>query len=149
MTHPYIFRKDLYDKYDMRAKAALKLWIIKNLIDDEETKGPDLIVGETPIVTGNVEVEVKEFGWNEDGTFWPNTVHVLYRKKRLVEKYGECQFFIMNHACTHAIWIDGALLKKEFLKEIPNKRHRSGEYMYDIPIMYCKWVNLREKYLGD
>lgn len=147
MTHPYVFRKDLYNKWDNKAKAALKLWIIKNLIDDKENKGPDLRVGKKPIVTGNVEVEVKEYGWNADGSFWPDTVHVLYRKKRLIDKYGKCVFFILNHACTHAIMIDGSLLKKEYLKEIPNKRHRSGEYMYDIPIELCEVVNLRKKYV--
>lgn len=148
ITTPYVFRKDLYNKFDRKSKNYVKLWILKNLIDDKETKGPDLIIKEKPIITGYIEVEVKEYGWNEDGTFWPSTVHILYRKKRLLDKYGKCIFFVLNHEMTHAVIINGDYLKKKYLKEIPNKRHRKGEYMYDIPIDLCQVVNLRKKFNG-
>lgn len=148
ITTDYVFRKDLYEKYDQKSKEKIKDWILLNLIDDKETKGPDLIVKENPIVTGYIEAEVKEFGWRE-GNFWPQTVHILYRKKRLIDKYGKVTFFVLNHDMTNAVVVHGIDLKDRYLKEIPNKRHRSGEYMYDIPMRLCEVINLDQTYEGD
>ena len=123
---------------------------MNNMWDRKENKGHDIRFHKDflqwMIDAADFEVEVKEFGWNPNGTFWPNTVHVLYRKKRLIDKFGHTTFFILNHECTHAVMIDSNTLEEKYLKEIPNKRHRSGEYMYDIPIEKCEVINLKEKY---
>lgn len=137
------FSPEEYKRSDLKAKRAVIAYLRRkgyDVTDDwaiEKRKGPDL-----ELTNGNfVEVECKYAGWKPDGTFDYPDVHIPERKKAYLE-YGTVTFLVLNHDCTYAIVVRGEHLKDEYLTEVPNRRVRSGEYFFKVPMELCMIISL-------
>ncbi len=138
------FRKDKYDQWDSVAKQAVRSYLLKQnyeLATDIEDYDADIKT--TKPVVSHHEVEVK-LSWSAD---WPeswNTIHIPYRKKRLIDKIDSpdsLTFYVLKKNLKEAWTIKGSQCLD--IIEVPNKFVSSGEYFFNIPIKNAKLINLR------
>lgn len=149
MTKP--FDQEAYDKYDKPAKYIVRKWLdsqgFYTFINPIEDYGADIFVirvvnGITMPIEAH-EVEVKEEwtgGWPKAWT----TLHILRRKKRLLEMYNFIFFWIISGDYKRAVMVDGKHVRSLILELVKNKMFPKGEYMYCVPIDLCSHVNLEK-----
>jgi len=133
------FDKKLYDAFDLPAKNTVKEYLSKKFKEvreyTEDEYGPDLIVDNRFFA----EVEVKQ-NWDKyDFPF--ETLNIPKRKEKYL-KYGKILYFVLSKDMKRSIIVDGINLKKEYLREVPNKYVPEGEYFYQVPVSLCKIIDI-------
>ncbi len=133
------FNKQAYQACDSRAKNAVRAYLdSKGIITNvREDYGVDI----RSWIPTDHEVEIKS-SWVDD---WPdswNTVHIPYRKKKLLSKGSRVMFWVLNKDCTKAWHIDCKYMEDKYVRNIPNTRYPDGENFYDIPISCCKLIKI-------
>ena len=89
------------------------------------------------------EVEVKP-GWVND---WPptwDTIHIPYRKKRLIDMQDlpdRLTFYVLRKDLQKAWAIKGSECIQ--IVQVPNKFVSSGEYFFNIPVKNATLIDLR------
>jgi len=135
-----------YKEWDNVAKLAVRSYLERlgcELFPEVESYDADIMVVQ-PIKSYH-EVEVK-LGWKEE---WPSswkTVHIPYRKKRLIDMMknkDELTFYILRKDLKQAWTIKGSECKNEVVAEVPNKFKAKGELFFNIPIKNATLINLR------
>jgi len=134
------FSQELFNENDPKARRIVKQWLCangKDAVDAPDPYGPDLWIENKGYY---VEVERKH-NWNSENFPFP-TVNIPQRKKKYLEIYGKVYYFVLSKSYSQAIIINGEHLKEEYLHEVRNKYVSSGEYFYQIPIKFCKIVEI-------
>lgn len=132
------FDRDLYNKYDARARS----WFRKILPDGFTTKsnpkkmGIDMLVYEEDEITFYAELETKT-GWKSK-KFPFESLHLPLRKRKFCSLKYPSIFVVFNatgkaYAC---VWAHFVLRSPQRI--ISNKYIRHGEKFFDVPL---KWVD--------
>ena len=137
------FDQALHDKYDPPARKAVSDWIkMKWGLECRENPnvyGVDLIVYRAGNPVGFAEVEVRS--WN----FCPHpTIHIAHRKAKLFRQDLPVLFFALTHDLNYAYWMKAELAGKCPLIEVKNKEVPKGEFFFDVPVRWFKYVNLTD-----
>lgn len=150
----WAFSQESYDEFDKRGKmVAISFFESMGYFPTkkEEDRQIDLIFEHSdpsayPILY--VEVEVRGL-WNFPLSQWSrykpgwDTIHIPDRKAKYSKWYGNQMFYFeLNFDYSEAFIVPGRLIKPEYRKMIPNRRHRRGEYFYDIPVKELKIVKI-------
>ena len=138
------FDKDLFDKYDEKARKAVKELFKKirphlHVADNSNIYDSDLVVYKDGRKIGFIEVDVSA-SWK--GLSFPyDDFAVPLRKRKLFEKELPVIYCRCNASCVCFYLIDGREVLKWEKKEIPNKYMPKGEYFYvgklDQDKIYC------------
>ena len=138
------FRKDKYDRWDSVAKSIIRTYLITKkgyqLASDVEDYNADIKVVKPEVSYHEVEVKL---GWKEE---WPehwHTIHIPYRKKRLIDMMdlpNRLTFYVLRKDLKQAWLIKGSACKE--VVEIANKFMPKGEYFFNIPIKDARLINL-------
>jgi len=131
------FEKTLFNQYDAIAKETITKYLSKkyDVTENPDPYGPDLYVKNTCFA----ETEIKEIWTGFDFPF--ATVNIPARKEKYL-KAGRVLFFVLSKNLKRAIVFEGKDLKKEYLKEVPNKFISQGELFFQIPVTLCKVIDL-------
>lgn len=129
------FRKDQFDLRDEPAKKAARA--ILEPMGYEVQNNPkryevDLLVFKDGEHLFNLEVEVKSH-WGA-GAFQYGDVQICERKQKYAMLDKPTYFMMFNRDLTQYLVIKDKDLLKSPLKEVPNKRHYSGEYFFKVPV---------------
>jgi len=139
------FDQALHDKYDPPARKAVSEWIqMKWGLECRENPnvyGVDLIAYRAGNPVGFVEVEVR--GW---AYCHHTTIHIAHRKAKLFQQDLPVLFFALTHDLSHAYWLKAELVKKCPLIEVNNREVPSGEFFFDVPVSWFKYVNLTDPF---
>lgn len=130
------FEQEIYDEVDGRSKDAVVSYLngIGVHTNTTETFGADIMA------LHPMWHELEHRHEYEDKFPW-DTVHVPYRKKRLLN--GKRGFYwVINREYTKALIIDSKHMKDKYVVEVPNNKVESGELFYDIPIKFAQEVTL-------
>jgi hypothetical protein len=103
--------------------------------------GVDLIAYRAGNPVGFVEVEVR--GW---AYCHHTTIHIAHRKAKLFLQDRPVLFFALTHDLSHAYWLKAELVKKCPLIEVNNREVPSGEFFFDVPVSWFKYVNLTDPF---
>ena len=137
------FNQELHNKYDPPARKAVSKWIqMKWGLECRENPnvyGVDLIAYRAGNPVGFVEVEVR--GW---AYCHHPTIHIAHRKAKLFLQDRPVLFFALTHDLSHAYWLKAELVKKCPLIEVNNREVPSGEFFFDVPVSWFKYVNLTD-----
>jgi len=137
------FDQALHDKYDPPARKAVSDWIkMKWGLECRENPnvyGVDLIVYRAGNPVGFAEVEVRSW------SFCPHaTIHIAHRKAKLFRQDLPVLFFALTHDLNYAYWMKAELAGKCPLIEVKNKEVPKGEFFFDVPVRWFKYVNLTD-----
>ena len=139
------FNKSLFDKYDPPARKAVSEWMkMKWGLDCRENPnvyGVDLIAYRANNPVGFVEVEVRSWSFCHHPT-----IHIAYRKAKLFRQDRPVLFFALTHDLSHAYWLKAELVEKCPLIEVNNREVPSGEFFFDVPVSWFKYVNLTDPF---
>ena len=139
------FDQALHDLYDPPARKAVSEWIqMKWGLECRENPnvyGVDLIAYRAGNPVGFVEVEVR--GW---AYCHHTTIHIAHRKSKLFQQDLPVLFFALTHDLSHAYWLKAELVKKCPLIEVNNREVPSGEFFFDVPVSWFKYVNLTDPF---
>jgi len=133
-----------YHAWDSPAKKAVRKFLISmgcELSPDVEDYNADIKVIKPEISYHEVEVKL---GWKDKWPEWWPTVHIPYRKKRLIDMMDtpdRLTFYILNRDLSKAWSIKGSLCKDPV--EIHNKNVINGEYFFNVPIKNATLVTLQ------
>lgn len=135
------FEQSEYNECNNKAIEIIKTFL-RNKGYSIEDKKEDMLVDITAIKNNSVtyhEVEVKKVWKGDWPDFW-TTIQVPERKG----KFNTKQHFIcvLSNDMTQAWYIKGTDLKKEYLKEVYNKKISKGEYFFQVPIVLAKKVKI-------
>lgn len=137
------FNQRIYDGSDSQAKNAFRKYLSKRkAVIEEEPHGKygvDLFVTYKNGRKVFIEVEIR-YIWLE-GKFPYDTIHVPARKKKFCNLEYPTYFISFRKDLKAMIVIPSGNMKEKYLKEVPNRRVKEGEYFYDIPIKYTKLIN--------
>lgn len=137
------FRITEYNKWDSPAKQAVRNFLLRlgcQLSSDIEDYNADIKVIK-PEVSYH-EVEVKP-GWVSD---WPpswDTIHIPYRKKRLIDMQDlpdRLTFYVLRKDLQKAWSIKASECIN--IVQVPNKFIPSGEYFFNIPVKNATLIDL-------
>lgn len=132
------FDLELFKNNDAKGRKLIKNYLAKKLIiDNPDTYGPDLIVGNCSKFYAEVQINHRWPG----GDFPYSTVTIPQRKKKY-KNAGKVYYFIISADSTRAVIIDDIHLDDKYLKEHYNKYMKSGEFFYLIPLRLCRQVEL-------
>ena len=135
------FDQALHDKYDPPARKAVSEWIqMKWGLECRENPnvyGVDLIVYRSDHPVGYIEVEVRSWLFCHY-----STLHIGKRKQKLFQQDLPVLFFALTQDLSHAYWLKAELVKKCPLTEVNNREVPSGEFFFDVPVSWFKYVNL-------
>lgn len=129
------FDHELYKQNDQKAKKAVLKYLGKGWKENPKRTDVDLT---NFIGTAFVECEIKQRFTGKEFPY--ETVQLPERKNKW--KHLNVRYFILNKECTHAVIIYPKSLKKNRLKEVPNKYVFKGEYFYQIPVKECDVIKL-------
>jgi hypothetical protein len=137
------FDQALHDRYDPPARKAVSQWMKMkwgiDCIPNPNVYGVDLIAlrGGNPV--GFVEVEVR--GWD----YCPHsTIHLSLRKEKLFQQDLPVLFFALTHDLGHAYWMKAEMVKGCPLIEVKNREVPNGEFFFDVPVRWFRYVNLTD-----
>jgi hypothetical protein len=103
--------------------------------------GVDLIAYRAGNPVGFVEVEVRSWNFCHHPT-----IHIAHRKAKLFQQDRPVLFFALTHDLSHAYWLKAELVKECPLIEINNREVPSGEFFFDVPVSWFKYVNLTDPF---
>jgi hypothetical protein len=139
------FDQALHDKYDPPARKAVSEWMkMKWGLDCRENPnvyGVDLIAYRAGNPVGFVEVEVRSWNFCHH-----TTIHIAHRKAKLFRQDRPVLFFALTHDLSHAYWLKAELVKECPLIEVNNREVPSGEFFFDVPVSWFKYVNLTDPF---
>jgi hypothetical protein len=148
---PGTFSQEAYDEFDNRGKMACIRFFASlgyQPTNNEEDFNIDLIFVQEGYQDLYIEVEVRGL-WNFPLTEWGrykpgwSTIHIPERKGKYATWYGSNMFYFeLNASCTQAFIVPSSCIRPFYKKMIPNRRHKTGEYFYDIPVKELKIVNI-------
>lgn len=129
------FRKDQFDLHDEAAKNGVRA--ILEPMGYVVTQNPkryevDLLIYKDGEHLFNVEAEVKSH-WGA-GAFQYSDVQICERKQKYALLDKPTYYFMFNRDLTQYLVIKDKDLLKSPLKEVPNRRHWSGEYFFKVPV---------------
>ena len=128
------FSKKLYGSNDEDARTAVKAHLGRLCEDNPDQYGVDLMYRDKMI-----EVEIKQH-WGLENYFPFQTVQIAQRKGKFADTNTE--FWILNRYINRAIIIPSSALRKKYLKEVPNRYVKEGEFFYCIPVRLCEVIKL-------
>tara|TARA_R110002073_G_scaffold266176_1_gene429158 strand:- start:240 stop:677 length:438 start_codon:yes stop_codon:yes gene_type:complete len=137
------FSRNLYAKYDEVAKQTLISHLTgewHELVDSTESYDAD-VVTQKDGVTYYSEAEVKT-AWTGD---WPTSwseIRILERKKKLLSKHGNLQFYIFSKNMDKCWCIDSSLLTDDKLREAYGRNIYAGEQFYHVPYTEATLINV-------
>lgn len=129
------FDKELYAKYDVAAKKAIKkifkgsAWTIK---ENEKKTGVDFLVFEGDKHIAYLEVEVK-MNWNQKD-FPYGDVQWPERKWKYTQLDKPTIFLMFNHDLGQYLTARGETLLNSKLEMVRNKYVRFGENFFKVPV---------------
>lgn len=133
-----IFNKDAYDACDPHAKKVVSDYLYSKGIEafgeGEEDYGVDLVA----LHPFGHELEVRQI-WGDKFPY--KTVHIPYRKKKVIDKNKNCYFWILNRDFSKALLIDGEHVKNSPVVEI--SANGKMDKFYDVNIQNSKEVKLK------
>ena len=139
------FDQALHDRYDPPARKAVSEWMkMKWGLDCRENPnvyGVDLIAYRAGNPVGFVEVEVRSWSFCHHPT-----IHIHLRKAKLFRQDRPVLFFALTHDLSHAYWLKAELVKECPLIEVNNREVPSGEFFFDVPVSWFKYVNLTDPF---
>ena len=133
------FDPSLYRANDAKGKGAVMAHLQKegsyvNAAEDREHDVKELALR-------HHEVEVRS-GWTGAKFPFP-TIHIPYRKKRLMGK--PFTYWVLNYECTHAMTTDSDAIADSPVVSVANKYVPDGtEEFYDIPTKLFRTVKLNK-----
>jgi hypothetical protein len=137
------FDQALHDKYDPPARKAVSEWMkMKWGLDCRENPnvyGVDLIAYRAGNPVGFVEVEVRSWNFCHH-----TTIHLAHRKLKLLKQDQPVLFFALTHDLSHAYWLKAELVEKCPLIEVNNREVPRGEFFFDVPVSWFKYVDLTQ-----
>ena len=143
MAYRKPFSRDLYAKYDEAAKQALITHLIgegHELVDSTESYDADVVTQKDGVKYYS-EAEVKT-AWVGD---WPTSwaeIRILERKKKLLSKHDNLQFYIFSNDMDKCWCIDSSLLTDDKLREARGRNIYAGEQFYHVPYTEATLINV-------
>lgn len=132
------FDPSLYRANDAKGKEAIMAHLQSggSYVNAAEDKKHDV----KELSLKHHEVEVRS-GWT--GPKFPySTIHIPYRKKRLMDR--PFTYWVLNHECTHAMTIDSDIIADSQVVSVANKYVPDGtEEFFDIPTKLFTPVKLK------
>jgi len=123
------FSPSLYKANDAKGKTAVTAHLQKggSWINASEDKKHD--IRELQLLRHEVEIRS---GWT--GAKFPfDTIHIPYRKKRLMQE--SFTYWVLNRECTHAMTIQSEDIDCCPIEQVPNKYVPDGtESFFDVPV---------------
>jgi hypothetical protein len=140
------FDQKLHDRFDPPARKLVSEWIDMKWgckVESGSTYGVDLVIKRDDKPVAYAEVEVRQWGMR----FCPfPTIHVASRKKKLLQNELPTLFFAVADDMEHGYWCKSADIVRAPLIEVGNKYVNGGEYFYDVPVEFFKYVRLTDKF---
>jgi hypothetical protein len=137
------FDQALHDRYDPPARKSVSDWIkMKWGLECRENPnvyGVDLIAYRVGSPVGFVEVEVRSWNFCHHPT-----IHIAHRKAKLFRQDLPVLFFALTHDLSYAYWMKAELVEKCPLIEVKNREVPSGEFFFDVPVSWFKYVDLTQ-----
>jgi hypothetical protein len=148
---PGTFSEEAYNEFDNKGKTACIRFFSSigyRPTNNEEDLNIDLIFVQDGYPDLYIEVEVRGLwdfplsDWEKYKPGW-KTIHIPERKGKYAKWYGNNMFYFeLNAPCTQAFIVPSFWIDPKYKVMIPNRRHKSGEYFYDIPVKELKIVNI-------
>jgi len=143
MAYRKPFSQDLYVKYNEAAKQALINHLVSEgheLVDTTESYNADVVTQKDGIKYYS-EAEIKT-AWKGD---WPTDwaeIRIPERKKKLLSKHANLQFYIFSNNMEKCWRIDSTLLSDNILREAHGRNIYAGEQFYHIPYTEATLINV-------
>ena len=142
------FDKDLFEKYDKKAKRIAKEFYENRGFttkDNTNRYGVDLILYRDDEHVGFLETEVKAV-W-KDEPFPYESVQFPERKlKYIIDNDKPVTFFMLNAKCNRCLVVEGKDLMNSPLKKVWNKYMRGGnEMFFQVPLDKVSFHDLEQK----
>ena len=136
---PKEFSQQLHTDYDQLGRDIVATWFLYNKSGSYAKNNPDIYGVDLMLyeeisdrLIGYAEVEIRQ-NWDGDTINFP-TLHVPYRKKKLLDNIMPTVFFAINKQLTHMYCCAAKTILNAPVIEVPNKYKNKGELFYNIPV---------------
>jgi hypothetical protein len=137
-----MFDQRAYDRSDAKSKEVATR-VLRNIGHIVPDKPEDYDIDIVSYLNGQPYYhELEHRGIWEKG-IWPySTIHIPYRKIKLLDKYAKFNYWVLNLPFTEAYIIDSDHIRTAGIDTVTTTRHIDGENFFDVSVNLCKYVSL-------